>query len=238
MFDDIVVVQSAVSAFNNAALYAPAFLWWGILSLPLLVLVWKFAPMIQTALCLDGKNLNSRGGVLVAALIFLWVVLFGGNYGVLRDEVSVLPFVVATIVFLTSLFVSSHRCELPDYKASPQVRFSIIVLVLFALGLSDTHVWWGPCLQIGAFLFGWLIGRVARGTVRPVVGMVLIILTTIVALLMQPEFFRFGQLGNLTLLHLLFVLAIGACLMAVIALNNIKPHGKIRQSAFVKLKWS
>src|SRR5574344_1113072 len=34
MFDDAIIVQSAVSAFNNAALYAPAFLWWAVLSIP------------------------------------------------------------------------------------------------------------------------------------------------------------------------------------------------------------
>ena len=77
----------------------------------------------------------------------------------------------------------------------------------------------------------------ARGIIRPIAGMILIVLVTTVAMLMQTEFFRFGQLGNLTVLHLLFVLAIGVCAMAVIALYNIKPHGKIHQSAFVKLKW-
>ena len=237
MFNDIIVVQSAVSAFNNAALYAPAFLWWAVLSLPLMYIVWKCAPMIQSMLGWDNKNIVARVGVLTAALTFLWVVLFGGNYGVLRDGVSVLPFVVATIVFLTSLFVVSHLHEWPDYKASSRVRFATVVLILFALGLSDMHVWWGPILQIGAFLLGCLIGRVARGIIRPIAGMILIVLVTTVAMLMQPEFFRFGQLGNLTVLHLLFVLAIGVCAMAVIALNNIKPHGKIHQSAFVKLKW-
>lgn len=237
MFDDIVIVQSAISAFNNAALWAPAFLWWAILSLPLMFLVWGCAPVVQDKLGWNTENMNGRGGMLLSAMTFLWVVLFGGNYGVLRDGVSVLPFVVAVIVFLSSLFVSSHMRELPKFRINARVRFASLVLILFALALSDLHVWWGPVLQMGAFVLGWLMGRVARGAMRPVAGMVLIMLVATVAMLMQPEFFRFGQLGNLTPVHLVFVLAIGVCAMAVIALNNVKPRGKIHRSAYIKLKW-
>ena len=237
MFNDMVVVQSAVSAFNNAALVMPAFFWWAILSLPLMILVWKCAPQIRDIVHISKDNMMARGGVVVAALTFLWVILFGGNYSVLRDGVSVLPFVIAVIVFLSSLFVASHMREMPTIKTGARVRFAAVVLILLALGLSDMHAWWGPILQIGAFVLGWLMGRAARGAMRPVAGMVLIMLVTTVAMLMQPEFFRFGQLGNLTLVHLLFIIAIGFSAMAVIALNNIKPCVNIHQSAYVKLKW-
>ncbi len=237
MFNDVVIVQSAISAFNNAALVAPAFLWWAVLSLPLMFLVWKCAPMICDKFSLGADNINARGGVVVALLTFVWVVLFGGNYAVLRDEVSVLPFVVAVIVFLTSLFVASHMRHLPAFKMNARARFAVALLILLALVMSDLHAWWGPILQVGACSLGWLMGRVARGAMRPVAGMILIILMVTVAMLMQPEFFRFGQLGNLTPVHLIFVLMIGVCAMAVIALNNINARAKIRESAYVKLKW-
>ena len=237
MFNDVVIVQSAISAFNNAALVAPAFLWWAILSMPLMFLVWKCAPMICDKFSLVPDNINARGGVMVALLTFVWVVLFGGNYAVLRDEVSVLPFVVAVIVFLTSLFVASHMRHLPVFKINARARFAVALLVLLALVMSDLHAWWGPILQVGACSLGWLMGCVARGAMRPVAGMILIILMVTVAMLMQPEFFRFGQLGNLTPVHLIFVLMIGVCAMAVIALNNINARAKIRESAYVKLKW-
>ena len=237
MFNDIVIVQSAISAFNNAALIAPAFLWWAVLSLPLMAMVWICAPIIQNKLSWNLGNINARGGVVLCALTFLWVVLFGGNYAVLRDGVSVLPFVVAVIVFLTSLFVSSHMRETPDIRLNARVRFATVVLILFALALSDMHVWWGPILQIGAYVLGWMMGRVAHGAMRPVAGMVLVMLMVTIAMLMQPEFFRFGQLGNLTLVHLISILLIGVLSMMVIALNNIKPCGKIRQSAYIKIKW-
>lgn len=238
MFNDVVIVQSAISAFNNAALYAPAFLWWAILSLPLMLLVWRCAPTIQNILSLNKNNMTARCGVILSAMVFAWVVLFGGNYSVLRDEVSVLPFVVAVIVFLTSLFISSHRRELPDFnKTNARIRFTIIVLLLFALALSDTHRWWGPLLQIGACTLGYLMGRVARGTMRPVAGMILIMLMVTIAMLMQPEFFRFGQLGNLTLIHLGCILLIGVFAMATLALNNITPHEKFTRGTYIKLKW-
>lgn len=237
MFDDVVIVQSAVSAFNNAALVEPAFLWWGFLAVPLMTLVWKFAPMINSMLGVNENNITARSGVGVAVMTFLWVVLFGGNYAVLRDGVSVLPFVVATIVFLTSLFVSSHLRDLPVRGLNRRAKVGLVILIVIMLGLSDLRVWWGPLLQIGAFVAGTLLGRVARVAMRPVAGMVLIMFLVSVAMLMQPEFFRFGQLGNLTLVHLLFLMFVGVSGMAVVALNNVNPSGKIRHSAYVKLKW-
>jgi hypothetical protein len=46
MFDDAIIVQSAISAFNNAALVAPAFLWSALLTLPLYFLIWAFGGKI------------------------------------------------------------------------------------------------------------------------------------------------------------------------------------------------
>ena len=45
MFESSMIVQSAISAFNNAALAAPAFLWWAILAVPV------FMAGIQKILC-------------------------------------------------------------------------------------------------------------------------------------------------------------------------------------------
>ena len=40
MFNDITIVQSAISAFNNYALVGPAFLWLAVLSIPLMVMAY------------------------------------------------------------------------------------------------------------------------------------------------------------------------------------------------------
>lgn len=237
MFQDVYVVNSAVSAFNNAALFAPAFLWWGLLSLPLMWGVWVAADVIKAKLGLGAKTGKAWFGAVTALMTMLWVVLFGGNYGVLRDGVSVLPFVVAMIVFLCSAFVRANINEFSNIKLGANVRFGLVVILLVALGLSDMHAWWGPLVQVGAFVFGWLFGRVASGVVRPVSWTVWIVLMTVVAMLMQPEFFRFGQLGNLTPVHLISLLLVGVPGAVAFVLYHVKSSGRIRHSVYIKLKW-
>lgn len=236
MFEDTMIVQSAVSAFNNAALWAPAFMWWGILALPLFVVVALCGNAIMGRLGWNNENVQRNSALWTAGLTFAWVVLFGGNYDVLRDSLSVLPMVVATILFLTSLFVSSYLRDMPLPRFGWRSVLGVVLLML-AVGCSDLHAWWGPLLQIGACAVGVILGRFAKADMRLGAGMVLIILMTTVAMLMQPEFFRFGQLGNLTAFHLLTVLALGGAAVGTIVVSNVNARGKIRNSAFVKLKW-
>lgn len=234
MFEDAIIVQSALSAFNNAALVAPAFLWSAVLTLPLYVVLWLFGERIADKVGWNKSNIIGRASLWTAIITFGWGVLFGGNYGVLRDDTSTLPFMVAAIVFVSALFVGSH---LQSKQLITRSNLPYIALVVVALVLSDTHTWWGPLLQVGAATAGFVFGRVARSEMRDVPGVLLIIMATTTAMLMQPEFFRFGQLGNLTWVHLVFITIVGMCLAATIALRNIKPSNKIHDSAYVKLKW-
>ena len=236
MLDDMFVVQSAVSAFNNSALFLPAFLWWALLALPLFVLVWFCGNAFIEKIGWTKQNLLNKASVWVAAFALMWVVLFSGNYDVLRDSLSVLPMMTAVIIFLCSLFVSSHLHDKKIEKLGWQ-QWMMIVAVLVLVGACDLHAWWGPLLQIGALLLGVGLGRVAREKMRPIGGTVLIILTVTIAILMQPEFFRFGQLGNLTVFHLLAILLQGVIAMATVALFNVKPSAGLRHSVFIKFKW-
>lgn len=236
MFDGVVIVDSAISAFNNAALYGAAFLWCAVLAVPLFAVVYLCRDAIIQKLGWNQNNILQHVSVWTAGLTFLWVVLFGGNYGVLRDGLSVLPGMMAMIVFLTSLFVSSYLRKI----ALPRMnwwKWIILLLVIGITGWSDTHVWWGPLLQIGAMMFGIMLGRFAKAEMRPVGGIVLIVLSVVIAMLMQPEFFRFGQLGNLTVGHVLWMLVLGGMSMATIATLNINARGKIKRGIFIKLKW-
>lgn len=236
MFEDIVVVQSAVSAFNNAALVAPAFLWWAILALPLFIVSWLCGRDIVGRIGWQTDNLLVRVSVWTAGLTFLWVVLFGGNYAVLRDELSVLPMMNAVLVFLAALFVSSYVSwrALPGKKWA---RWMGLTFIIAAVGLSDAHVWWGPILQIGAFLLGVALGQGSRMEMRPISGVALILLMTVCAILMQPEFYRFGQLGNLTVAHLLAVLIVGIFAVLTVIVANVRACGKVSRGIFIKLKW-
>lgn len=236
MLNDFIIVESAISAFNNAALWMPAFLWWTILALPLFIVVYWCADAIMGRIGWNKQNIVNNASMWLAGLTCAWVVLFGGNYNVLRDSLSVLPMMTATILFLTSLFVSSHLRKF----ALPKMnwwRWLLLILLVVAVGMSDTHAWWGPILQIGALGLGCLLGRIARGDMRPFGGTVMIMMMVAIAILMQPEFFRFGQLGNLTPVHLFAMLALGGACMMTIAVQNINPLGKIRYGIYIKLKW-
>lgn len=243
MFDDVVIVQSAVSAFNNAALAAPAFLWWGLLAIPVFFMTYFCGNAFLDKIGWTRDRLLNRVSVATVALTLCWVILFSGNYGVLRDAASVLPFMVAAIVFVSSLFIGSNMrgAALPVWRGTSRSHklkmTAFVAVVLLAVGLSDTHAWWGPILQIGALVGGMLLGRAMRGVWRAVAGTVLVVIATSVAILMQPEFFRFGQLGSLTIAHLGALMAVGVLGAATVALRNVAPHGRIHDSAYVKLKW-
>lgn len=234
MFNDAIIVQSAISAFNNAALAAPAFLWSAVLTLPLYLIVWKFGNKIAEYLRWSRGNITMRAALWIVVITLGWIVLFGGNYGVLRDDTSTLPFMVAAIVFVSSLFIGSYT---RDIRFSGRENLIYVAMVALALGLSDMHAWWGPLLQIGAAFGGFAVGRRAGVEMPAVPGVLLISGATVTAMLMQPEYFRFGQLGNLTWVHLLFVMAFGVLSAATVAVRNINTVGRIHESAYIKLKW-
>ncbi|MBR4892027.1 MAG: hypothetical protein IKZ34_02495 [Alphaproteobacteria bacterium] len=236
MLQDIAVVQSAVSAFNNVALVGPAFLWWALLMLPLFMLVRLYGNDFVARVGWKNNVLLKKVSVWTVGLTGVWVVLFGGNYAVLRDDLSVLPMLTATILFLVSLFVASYmRNTTLPFKGWK--RWLLIIAVLIIVGTSDMHVWWGPLLQIGAMLAGVLFGRFSGGEMRSMGSCVLVMMTAMLSILMQPEFFRFGQLGNLTIAHLLAVLVFGISAVGAVVASNVKARGKIGRSLFVKMKW-
>lgn len=235
MLEDVFIVKSAVSAFNNAALYAPAFLWWGILALPLFVVTWMCSDVILARLGWNRENILGRVSWWTIVLSFAWLIMFSGNYSVLRDGLSALPMVMAASVFLMAVFIGSH---MRDFTIKHnKMYYGLVALVVLCVGLSDVRAWWGALLQIGALVLGWIFGRLAPAGMRPVAGTVLILSMVTVAMLMQPEFFRFGQLGNLTVLHLGAMLVFGVAAVATLVLNNIPCKGRIHKSAFIKLKW-
>lgn len=234
MFDDAIIVQSAISAFNNAALVAPAFFWSALLTLPLYAVVWLFGGKIAEFLRWSHGNITMRAALWTVIITIGWIVLFGGNYGVLRDDTSTLPFMIAAITFVSSVFIGSYTRSINVFRRE---NIIYILMVLLALGISDMHTWWGPLLQIGSAFIGFVIGRGAKMEMPAVPGVLLISGATVTAMLMQPEYFRFGQLGNLTWIHLLFVAGFGALAATTIAVRNINACGRIHDSAYIKLKW-
>lgn len=247
MFDESLVVASAVSAFNNAAVVGPAFLWNAVLASPLFVAIYVFGRKFLDATGLRPYVTGARVTFWTVVFTALWVVFMGGNYEVLRDGVSLLPWVTAAILFVTSIFVgiNTRAVKLPIWYGRRDVpnrrRWWVNVLVfaiaMVPVGLSDTLNWWGPILQIGAVSLGFIIGRRSRWHMRGTAWAIGVMLATTVGVLMQPELWRFGQLGNLTPAHLIWVMGLGILAAAAFALDVVNPRGRIHQSAYIKLKW-
>ena len=247
MFDESLVVASAVSAFNNAAVVAPAFLWNAVLASPLFVAIYVFGRKFLDTTGVRPYVTGARVMFWTIILTAMWVVFMGGNYDVLRDGVSLLPFVTAAILFVTSLLVgvNTRAIKLPIWygrrDASNRRRWLInifvFMLAMVPVGFSDTLNWWGPILQIGAVALGLFIGRRSKIQMRTTIWALGVMLATTIGVLMQPELWRFGQLGNLTPAHLLWVLLVGMLAAAAFALDTVNPRGRIHKSAYVKLKW-
>lgn len=243
MFDETLVVQSAISAFNNAALVAPTFFWVGLLSLPLVALAYFYGADFMRRIGWRRSDLMRNSFVLTTAIVLLWLISFGGNYAVLRDGCSVLPFCVACVVFVccSLLGAVSRDVALPKWHGTSWRRRAIIsvcvVAVAFLVGLSGMHTWWGVAMQIVAFCGGLALGRALPRVERPAIICPIVILGTTTLILMQPEFFRFGQLGALGVLHMLALLTVGGAVAAALAVRYVKPCGRIHRSAYVKLKW-
>ncbi|MBN1324747.1 MAG: hypothetical protein JW974_00820, partial [Alphaproteobacteria bacterium] len=116
------------------------------------------------------------------------------------------------------------------------VRTILFIIVLLA-GFSGAPTGFGFLMQSSAVLCGLLVGRAWNRGINPIPFISIIIFVITAIILMQPEFFRFGQLGNLTLIHKFFILLISALMSAILVIRNVNPRGKIRTSAFIKLKW-
>ncbi len=236
MLDSTQLVQSAVSAFNNAALINPAFLWWAILAMPLFALVYLCGDVFMNRVGWQPAKMMSRATIGTTILTLAWVLLMGGDYNVLRDNATLLPFVIAAIVFISSMFIASQTRDIkPNLLGKKRVLFTLLVLA--AIALSDTHAWWGPILQLGACAAGVALGRYTRLKMPMIFTSVAIMMIATTAVLMQPEFFRFGQLGALTIFHLAGIMSVGLLSAATLALFNVRPSGRIHNSAYSKLKW-
>lgn len=247
MFDENMVVASAINAFNNAAIIAPAFFWTAILGVPLFMAAYLFGRRALKKMGLGMYVTPERMMFWTVVISAFWIVLMGGNYVVLRDNISLLPWITCAILFVSCVFVGQNTrvIKLPVWygakSASPRrrwlVNLLVLLLVLVPIGLSDTLNWWGPVLQVSAAVLGLVIGRFMRWRIPNVPGTVFVMLGVTSAVLMQPEFFRFGQLGNLTPIHLIWILVCGCLFAAAMATGIVNSRGRIHQSAYVKLKW-
>lgn len=244
------VVQSAVSSFNNAALLSPDFFWSALLALPIFFVFWVLAPTIAARFLPDSKSRTNIMATLVIAVTAIWT-LTHASFGALRDF-SWAGILVAVILCAAAVFFARRYYEsgarISQYiktseKWKRRTDWSVPTAVVIIAALFGEHTWAGAILQGGAVAIGWTAGyllyRKNAAAIAPAILSGAMMLLVTLGLSMQPEFFRFGQLGQLTGLHLLFLAATVAALAGHLALNLwiSRPRGFLRKATYGRAKW-
>lgn len=239
MFNEFSVLSTAISSFNNSALVAPFFFLSGILSVPLFLIVYLYGRDFVSKIGWGEQNLENQIGFWMSGIVLLWVLLFGGNYAVIRDGISLLPVVLSIVLFgLTILFVQTGKQlnyieKIRHYK----YRWLVLFALLFCAGFSAMPHWYNILLNVASVLCGIILGSRLRKNISVIPYSVMVSSVLLIAVLMQPEFFRFGQLGNLTTIHVLAMMITGFFAITCFATKYTNARQKIHESAYIKLKW-
>lgn len=239
MFNDVSIVTTALSSFNNAALYGPYFFTVGLFSLPLFFMVFLYGRDFVSKIGVTNRDLESKTGFWAVACLALWLMIFGGNYAVIRDSISLLPLMISIVLFVSFVFVTNrlkkynYLAKLPNTKS----RWFVFLLLLILAGFSALPTIWGVLLQLSAVLCGIIVGDRLHKNLSDTTIPIAVFAVSSVLILMQPEYFRFGQLGNLTLIHIVALLACGFFAVTALVTKYTNARAKIYQSAYIKLKW-
>lgn len=238
MFDDFSIVTTAVSSFNNAALFGACFFATGLLCLPLFYFARLYAGDILAHLNWK-KDIEKKIGFWGVFTMVFWMLIFGGNYAVIRDGISLLPLIIAFVLFFSFVYITKSFIELNyltffnDKKIKWLTAFVLVMLTI----VSAKPDLYGILLQLSAVVCGIIVGSRFHKNISDICWSVLIFGTVTVLILMQPEYFRFGQLGNLTMIHLAALLFVGFFAITALVGKYAKARSKIHESAYIKLKW-
>lgn len=239
MFNDTSIVATAISSFNNAALYGPYFFVVALFSIPLFLMVFLYGRDFVTKTGWEGSDFESKVVFWGVVSLMLWLLLIGGNYAVIRDSISLLPVMISIVLFGSTVFITNRLKKLNYLKKiyNKKSRWFVFFLLLILAGFSAMPNWWGILLQLSSVVCGMIVGDRLHRHISDVLVSLVLFGTTTVLLLMQPEYFRFGQLGNLTFIHLLALLFTGFFCITGFATKYTNAREKIYKSAYVKLKW-
>jgi hypothetical protein len=239
MLNDVFIATTAVSSFNNAALLNPLFFSAAVLALPLFFMVYFYGRDFVTRFGWNNQNFEPKTEFWLTSFLAFWVLLFGGNYAVIRDSMSSLSLGLGIVLFLLFIVISNTMVRLKylEILRNSKLKWAIILAVFLAAVCSGIMTWWGILLQISAILCGAIVGCRLK-TNRSWLSMTVVIFAMMTTLiLMQPEYFRFGQLGHLTLIHLIGIVSTGFFAITTLTTKYTNARSKIYQSAFIKLKW-
>ena len=240
MFDEFSIASTAISSFNNAALANPLFFASALLMLPLFFIVCLYGnDFVSKILRWNKGEIENKIGFFSLAVLMIWLLIFGGNYAVIRDGISLLPSMIAIVLFVLTIILT-QQCIKQKYTSKihdKKTEIFILGILLILGGFSAMHTWFGVLLQLSALLCGIIIGsRITKQiALTPAIPCLFGFVTILI--LMQPEYFRFGQLGNLTFIHLAAILLTGFFAITSLVTRYTNARSKIYESAYIKLKW-
>lgn len=239
MLKENFIATTALSSFNNAALCSPFFATVGLLTLPLLWIVYLYAHDFESKFGWDNRTIDNKIGFWSTLFLSLWVMLCGGNYAVIRDSISWLPVLVGVILFVSMSVVVQKSIQLDYMKkiGGAKTRLFVFFMLVLMAGAAGWGNAWTMLLQVSAVVCGIIFGLCVRKNISLVPVGVLLFLLMSVVVLMQPEFFRFGQLGNLTIVHLLAIVITGFFGISALTTKYVHARARIHHSAYIKLKW-
>ena len=240
------IVTSAISSFNNQALYGASFFWLSLIMLPVFFAAYHFAPVILDELFQNKKKRNHSFAAIAELSLAAWLLLNHGNWDVIRDEIAFLPYMIAIILFfcirnaIARLYVINPK--IPNFwRELGYIKFWIkIVFIMLLVGAAaGSAVQDLPfvAMQISAVMFGIVSGYFTRREISVYGWTSFLFMMTSVAILMQPEFFRFAQLGRLSVLHLGAIAAALVLAPSIFVFRHAKPTGFIKDNHYQYAKW-
>jgi hypothetical protein len=242
------IVASAIASFNNSALALPGFFWTSVMMTPVFFIVWKMSAEILAIFFPVKKSRDYNFAFIAEALIAIWLVFGHGNWETLRDGVGFLPYLLSAVLFLVARDATARLWEqnprMPkwwrtsfDGATRRWLKIGALLVFVAILGLSTVQEFRFIALQISGCLFGIAAGYFGRKASPPLNYMVFVMIFLTVGITMQPEYFRFGQLGRLTFLHLAAVAGIVKIGALIFALRNFAPAGFIKDNHYQYIKW-
>jgi hypothetical protein len=188
------------------------------------------------------KPLDDKGkwlSLFAAVLMFIWLLVHG-NYNVIRDGVSWISMGMAVALMVLAAFIAQRTDWLQRYfqfakKQGNKWRrrfcsYAVPVIAIVLVGLAGAPSFGGFFAQAAFVTAGALIGLRLRAKARKIrnpmieISQGMFFITFLIA--MQPEFFRFGQLGHLTVLHLMILAMSALAAAATVAFLYFTPSGK------------
>jgi hypothetical protein len=246
------VLTTAASTFNNAALSAPWFLQTALVSIPLFIAAWLAHDRILEKMAPDAKKRPLTIRAWLFFMIALWAAFGVGNFAAVREVSSWVELLVPTILFFASwgaAFAAVRAGTVRATKWKKRIRMAAAVSLVAVVGLVGARNIAGAFLPMSALVMGFITGFYSAryaGPVNartpfsyPVISSSLLMLAGAAAILIQPELFRFGQLGNLdafqlagfaavaTIAPLAIVLSLMARVKRAKGFLNAAAHGRV-----------